>query len=131
MEKKKTGAQPSLFGARLRALRRQARLTQQVVADRLNIHRTTYTKYETGSVTPDQQGLLCLAEIFGVTVDYLLGRDADVPDTRHVADGKDAAVTLTLQEKMLLQAFRQVSPTAQAALLQQAREAAERHRRSR
>ena len=78
MNQKPQGVPSSLFGSRLRMLRRQARWTQQVMADRLRIHRTTYTKYETGVVTPDQQGLLQLAEIFGVTVDYLLGRE-DTP----------------------------------------------------
>ena len=131
MEQKKTGAQPTLFGARLRSLRRQNRLTQQAVADRLNIHRTTYTKYETGGVTPDQQGLLCLAELFGVTVDYLLGRETVPADHLSVADGTQVTLNLTAQEKALLQTFRQLKPAAQVALLQQARETVARQRRLR
>ena len=51
----------NLFGERLRALRKQAGLTQQAVAGRLSIHRTAYTKYETSGVMPDPMGLLVLA----------------------------------------------------------------------
>ena len=40
------------FSQRLRAARRRKGLTQQQMADRLNIHRTAYTKYETTDVEP-------------------------------------------------------------------------------
>ena len=106
----------TLFSERLRELRRQCHLTQQAVADRLQIHRTAYTKYETGVVTPDHQGLVCLAEMFGVSVDYLLGRDdGATPFT----DNHGEQMRLTLQEQQLLQMFRQLGYTEQQALVQQ------------
>ena len=40
------------FAERLRAARLRKGLTQQQMADRLNIHRTAYTKYETTDVEP-------------------------------------------------------------------------------
>lgn len=40
------------FSERLRAARLRKGLTQQQMADRLNIHRTAYTKYETTDVEP-------------------------------------------------------------------------------
>ena len=128
MEQKNSGMSVSLFGARLRMLRRQAKWTQQAMADRLSIHRTTYTKYETGVVTPDQQGLMRLAEIFGVTVDYLLGRE-ETPSL-HLADDESRSATLSLQEKALLLVFRQLSPAEQNEMVQQAqRKARERKNR--
>ena len=108
----------SLFGERLRALRKQMGLTQQAVATKLNIHRTAYTKYETSGVTPDPQGLVKLAQIFGVSVDYLVGREDLVPT---VAQSENGAVALTVLEQQLLQTFRQMSPTEQQVLVQQAR----------
>ena len=107
----------SLFSARLRALRKQAGLTQQAVADRLSIHRTAYTKYETSGVTPDQQGLMILAEMFGVSVDYLIGRDAGSVSV--VTESGEASMKLTLQEQQLLNLFRQMSYPEQQALVQQ------------
>lgn len=107
----------NLFGERLRQLRKTARLTQQDVADRLNIHRTSYTKYETGVVAPDQQGLVQLAELFGVTVDHLLGR---VESLDVVLDTAGNKITLTLEEQNLLQIFRQLTYTEQMELVKQA-----------
>lgn len=110
-----------LLGERLKALRKQRGLTQQGVADRLRVDRTTYTKYENGRVCPDQQGLVMLAELFGVTVDFLLGRD-DLPAAPVLEDdGGAMALQLTEQEKLLLQMFRQLSPAEREELTKTAR----------
>ena len=106
-----------LFSMRLRTLRKQCRLTQQQVADRLSLHRTTYTKYETGVVAPDREALVRLSELFGVSVDYLVGRDAEV---MAVAEGGGEVLHLTLQEQKLLQMYRQLTYTEQQELLQKA-----------
>lgn len=104
----------AVFGERLRLLRKQAKMTQQAVADRLNIHRSTYTKYETDNVTPDHQGLVTLSHMFGVSVDYLVGRTED-PCTLSAPAESDL---LSSQEWMLLQMFRQLSTDEQEALVQ-------------
>ncbi|MDI3257972.1 MAG: helix-turn-helix transcriptional regulator [Kyrpidia sp.] len=62
---------------RLKALRKSKRLTQQQLADQLQLNRATYAKYETGSHQPDYEILLRLADFFQVSVDYLLGRTDD------------------------------------------------------
>ncbi len=95
-----------MFGERLRALRKQAHLTQEAVAKTLRIHRTTYNRYEAGSVAPDQQGLVQLAEMFGVTVDYLLGCERVVDG---LSDSDSEMVRLNAQEKLLVQIFRQLT----------------------
>ena len=53
-------------------LRKANGMTQQEVADRLHIHRTTYTKYETRNVQPSFEHLFLLAKILRVSVDDLL-----------------------------------------------------------
>ena len=106
-----------LFGERLRNLRKERGLTQQVVADQLQVDRTTYTKYEIGRVSPDPQGLSKLADLFAVTVDTLLGREsghAHLP----VMEPPQRAVDLTGQEQLLVQMFRQLSPNEQSALVE-------------
>ena len=110
----------NLFGERLRALRLQSHLTQQAVADHLQIHRTAYTKYETGVVTPDHQGLVSLATLYGVTVDYLLGRD---DGETVVTDNGGAKLRLSLQEQQLLQLFRQLGYVEQQEVVQQVQKA--------
>lgn len=113
--------QPSLFSARLRYLRQRAHLTQQDMADRLQIDRSTYTKYETKSISPDQSGLLRIAEIFGVTVDYLLGRSEESMASLSVASD-DGQPCLNEQEKLLLQTFRMLSNEKRQECLEKMRE---------
>lgn len=111
----------SAFALRLRMLRKKARLTQADVADALNLHRTAYTKYETDKACPDQACLLVLAELFHVTVDFLLGKDgSDDP----VAALQNAAVVVALspEEEELVTAFRQLTETQRELLLQTERE---------
>jgi transcriptional regulator with XRE-family HTH domain len=63
-------------GARLRKLRRAKDLTQQNIADILEFKKVSgYQKYENGTVTPPAEKLAKLAELFGVTTDFLLGRE--------------------------------------------------------
>ena len=97
----------TVFGNRLRDLRRQIHMTQQEVADQLQIHRTTYTKYETGVVAPDRQALVTLAQLFNVSVDTLLG--CETPVTEDLSEGTGELVRLSLQEKMLVQMYRQLT----------------------
>lgn len=67
---------------RLKELRLKNNLLQKDVAEKLGINRTTYVKYETGVTEPDFRTLVLLAELFGTTTDYLLGKDCDpIPST--------------------------------------------------
>jgi transcriptional regulator with XRE-family HTH domain len=70
---------------RLRNLRNEKKMTQQDVADVIEIDRTTYTKYESGKSKPDSVMLDKLAIYFDVSVDYLLGR-TNVRNSNNSAD---------------------------------------------
>ena len=103
----------AVFGERLRFLRKQAKMTQQAVADRLNIHRSTYTKYETDNVTPDHQGLVTLSHLFGVSVDYLVGRT----DEPLLIVASEENSLLSPQEQLLVQMYRQLPADQREDLL--------------
>ena len=62
----------------LKILRKQKGLYQKDVATFLGVDRTTYVKYENGVCEPDNDTLVKLAELFNVSVDYLLGRETNV-----------------------------------------------------
>lgn len=63
--------------SRIATLRKQAGLTQELLADKLGVKRTTVTMWETDTNTPPTKYLRPLAEIFGCTVDDLLKDDED------------------------------------------------------
>lgn len=51
----------------LRKLRENSGLTQQQVADAINVERSTYAYYECGKTTPDIDTVIQLAKIFNVS----------------------------------------------------------------
>ncbi|NLP47352.1 MAG: helix-turn-helix transcriptional regulator [Clostridiales bacterium] len=55
----------------LRMFRLNSRLTQQEVANLLNVDRSTYTYYETGKTKPDLDTLMKLCCIFDTSLDTL------------------------------------------------------------
>ena len=110
------------LGVRLKELRKKNELTQQAVAEQLQVDRSTYAKYEIGRVCPDQQGLLALAELFGVTVDYLLGREGTTPSPVLADGGEIAPLELTPDEMLLIQTFRTLSPEEREQLIREIRE---------
>ena len=59
-------------GSYLAALRKDAGMTQQEVADRLGVSNKTVSKWESGGGFPDIAILPALAELYGVTADDLL-----------------------------------------------------------
>ena len=59
---------------KVRELRIRAGKTQKEIADYLNISRSTYTLYESAKRQMSNETLCALAEYYGVSTDYLLGR---------------------------------------------------------
>lgn len=60
------------LGRRLRALRKQAKLSQHEIAQRLRMTRAGYGKYELDKVSPSLARLEALATIFHVTLTALV-----------------------------------------------------------
>lgn len=62
----------------LRAIRKERGLTQKAVAEYLNCSVGVYSRYETGDRQPSIDCLIRLADYFGVSVDYLIGKEDKV-----------------------------------------------------
>lgn len=58
---------------RIRDLREDADLSQQEVADLLNVSQTTYSRYESGVLDIPWKSLVKLAQFYHTSVDYLVG----------------------------------------------------------
>jgi len=63
------------FGKRLKALRKGKRLKQVEMAEIMGITDRQYQRYEYGKVNVPATVLNFFADYFGVTTDYLLGRE--------------------------------------------------------
>ena len=58
----------------IRNLRIDNGYTQKQIAEQLGISQNTYSQYELGILNYPVDALLILADFYGVSVDYLLGR---------------------------------------------------------
>ena len=61
------------FSERLKDLRKQAGLTQVDVAEKLGISQPAFASWERGVKKPTQENLVKIAQVFNVSVDYLVG----------------------------------------------------------
>ena len=77
---------------RLKELRTHRKLRQQDVADAINCSQAVYSRYENGEREPSKDTLNRLADFYGVSVDYILGRDpvTAAPPTREPQPAQDA-----------------------------------------
>ena len=60
---------------RLKECRIAAGMTQQYVALTLGVKAPSVSNWESGKTLPTADNLIALANLYGVTIDYLLGRD--------------------------------------------------------
>ncbi|MDE5756205.1 MAG: helix-turn-helix domain-containing protein [Clostridia bacterium] len=69
------------FGERLYQLRKQKYISQEELADTLNLSRQSISKWELDQTYPDIDNLVRLAEYFEVSVDYLVtGEDKEIAE---------------------------------------------------
>ena len=61
------------LGDRLRGLRERYYLTQQDVADAMDVSVNSYRNYEYGSIVPKAKELIALADLYDLSVDDILG----------------------------------------------------------
>lgn len=85
------------FNEILRNLRKDKGVTQQAVADAIGVRQSNYAFYETGKKHPSHETLLAIADYYGVTSDYLLGR---TQSPNHVkVDSDDFDLLVLTKEK--------------------------------
>lgn len=60
---------------RLVQLRKEKGLSQEELADKLGLSRQAVSKWERAEASPDTDNLICLAKIYGVSLDDLLNTD--------------------------------------------------------
>ena len=62
-----------LFGLRLKTLRQERKMTQQQLAERLDLTKASVSGYEQSSIYPSVEVLIQISQYFNVSADYLIG----------------------------------------------------------
>lgn len=107
-----------MFGIRLKALRKERGITQEKLAEEINVDRSSIGKYEGKSkVIPSEEVRQAIAEYFGVSVDFLMGKT----DNRYPNPSDD----LSEEEKELIGIFRSLNRKGKDSIMDFARERTE------
>ncbi|MDT8229585.1 helix-turn-helix transcriptional regulator [Pseudomonas aeruginosa] len=113
---------------RLRQERKRLSLTQAQAAQKAGVTRETWSRYETGALLPGMEVLAALANA-GADVHYILtGQRQGVPSS---APAQEQEVTLTPEERALLENFRHCSPDTRAAIRRRAMRSRDAQKRKR
>ena len=91
---------------RLRYLRERAGISQKALAEQIGVSQQSINKYENHNIEPDIETLIALADTFGTTVDYLIGRSE-----KPTADSPGVADILDKSEYALICRYRKLSPS--------------------
>lgn len=68
------------FAERLKTLRKQVKLTQAQIAEKLDISQQAYASWERGAKKPTQENLVKIAQVLNVSVDFLVGNSEEKLD---------------------------------------------------
>lgn len=95
---------------KLKELRKNQKLTQKEVADKIGIARTTYVRYEKGEIHPPSEMTVKIANLFNCTTDYLLGiSETPTPSKGTTTKNNE----MSEDEQKILELFKQLSPDNQ------------------
>ena len=79
-------------------LRKQKGLSQEELANRLNVSRQTISKWEVGDSTPDMEKLIAISDMFQISLDELV---MDKVQTQTGETPSKAEIVNELKEKVL------------------------------
>ena len=66
-----------MLSEKLYKLRKNSGLSQEQLAEQLNVSRQAISKWESGTAVPESEKLITISNYFGVSVDYLLKDEED------------------------------------------------------
>ena len=88
------------FGENLQQLRKEKGLSQEKLADTLEVSRQAISKWESNTAYPETEKLIALSDLFGVSIDYLIKGDkkADCGDGSADSEKSEEAHKNTMTE---------------------------------
>ena len=85
------------LGSKIAGKRKDLGMTQQDLADKLSVTRQTVSRWEAGTVMPDIDKISDIAELLGVSCDYLLKDDLQ---DEHGAAAPKSGISRLLEESL-------------------------------
>lgn len=84
-------------GKNIKKIREDKGLTQQTIADLISMHRSNYSRVETGDRDLSIEAINKIAKYFNISIDQLVNFDGDIPKEITIEDKN------TIQQMQLIQ----------------------------
>lgn len=110
---------------KIKELREEKSKSQYEISKEIDVARYTYANWEQGRSEPSIADLEKLANYFGCTIDYLIGRENDFGITQNKTN------SLTTKEERLLKSFTQLDTDEQDKIIEDCEYFANKHIKSR
>ena len=110
------------FPLRLRELRNEQGYTQKQLAEKLNYTQSNICEWEKGTVEPRASALNALANLFSVSVDFLIGRTDDLGA---ISSYDLISSACSPKEQQLIRCFRELPESSQDLILGMVKSAAD------
>lgn len=101
----------------IKKLRNELSLKQTELAKKVGITQSTLSSWENSRFEPDRRSLLILSDIFGVSVDYILGNTEQ--RTAYALAEKDELLPLSPYERQLIIDYRKLNKEGERYIQQQ------------
>lgn len=99
---------------KVRELREAKGIQQKELAIDLGVSQPTISDWESGRKVPSARSTQKLADYFGVTIDYLLGRDEEIVRPTPISEGESEQMSqhykISDKEYCIILAYRQAAP---------------------
>lgn len=91
-----------ILGYRLRELRKENRMSQEDLGKLLGVTKVSISGYENGTRVPSLQVLNAILDVFGVSADFIMGRELNVV----CEDDTNFTVTLSTSDIEIIREIR-------------------------
>lgn len=108
-----------MLGENLKQLRKQHKISQAELAKQLFVSQQAVARWETNSSIPSLETLSKLATLFGVSIDYLLGR-SDILQIDEEEPTQEEWDSLTDTQKLIIELMGKLTPEQQDEIVRHA-----------
>ncbi len=96
------------IGERIKAERLKINMPQATLGEYLKLTQQAVGRWEKDLSEPDTATLKKLADLFGVSVDYLIGHDEITPEERTSGASETKKISLSADEYELIMCYREI-----------------------
>lgn len=90
------------YGKKIQFLRKENRMSQEKLAERINVSRQAISKWEQGTAVPDTDNIVQLSKFFQVPIEYLLFDEYDSVEEVEPTSNQETTLGIKKERSVLM-----------------------------